>query len=66
MQNRVDELIGKVDKFRFWEDKEAFLRFRKEMFALYDKLSEAEQREIDETMVMEQIAMIYSCYEHGD
>ncbi|PNV62221.1 hypothetical protein C0033_08900 [Clostridium sp. chh4-2] len=65
MKSRADALIEKVDDFRLWEDRESFLAFRQEVFGLYDALTEAEQRGVDESMVMEHIAMIYSCYVDG-
>ena len=34
-------------------------------FAAYDALSEEEQEEVDESMVMEHISMVYSCYEEA-
>lgn len=57
-----DELIEAIEFFGKWEDKEAFMAFRAEMFETYDALTESEQKEVDESMVMEQIAMVYSCY----
>ncbi len=62
MKSRANALIEKVDGFRLWEDRESFLAFRQEVFGLYDALTEAEQMDVDESMVMEHIAMIYSCY----
>lgn len=57
------EIIRRVGEFVEWEDKKALLEFRKEMFSAYDALTEEEQEEVDESMVMEHISMVYSCYE---
>lgn len=57
-----DELIERVEFFEGWENKERFLAFRSEMFEVYEALTEEEQEYVDESMVMEQIAMIFSCY----
>lgn len=60
---RVDALLKKDGEFTDWEDREKFYQFRKEMFAMYEALTEEEQLEVDESMVMEHIAMLFSCYE---
>lgn len=61
--DRVDIMVKKEGDFREWDNKEAFMAFREEMFRLYDELTEEEQYDVDETMIMEHIAMVYSCYE---
>lgn len=62
MKDPVTELIEQVDGFTNWEDQDAFLAFRKDVFSLYDALNEKEREKVDESMVMEHIAMIYFCY----
>ena len=63
MKLTPSEIINKLGEFVGWEDKNAFLEFRKEMFMAYDALTEEDQEEVDESMVMEHISMVYSCYE---
>lgn len=58
-----DELIEAVEFFENWENRNLFLEFRLKMFEAYDALTEEEQEYVDESMVMEHIAMVYSCYE---
>ena len=41
------------------------MAFRKDIFAAYDALTEEEQEEVDESMVMEHISMVYSCYKEA-
>lgn len=65
MKDPVTELIERVDNFKDWEDQDAFMTFRKGVFSLYDTLTEREREKVDESMVMEHIAMIYSCYGGG-
>ncbi|MBQ6833561.1 MAG: hypothetical protein IJO55_04000 [Lachnospiraceae bacterium] len=60
--DRVDIMIKKEGAFREWDNKEAFMAFREEMLRLYDELTEDEQYDVDETMIMEHISMIYHCY----
>ena len=50
--SRVDALIKKDGEFTDWEDREKFYQFREEMFAMYEALTEEEQLEVDESMVM--------------
>ena len=59
------EIIRRVGEFAEWEEEKAFRAFRKDIFAAYDALSEEEQEEVDESMVMEHISMVYSCYEEA-
>lgn len=54
-----------MGEFTEWEDKKAFLAFREELLMAYDSLTEKEQEEVDESMVMEHISMVYSCYEEA-
>lgn len=60
---KADELIERVGDFTDWESRKLFLAFRAEMFKAYEALTEEEQEYVDESMVMEHIAMVYSCYE---
>ncbi|MBC5710993.1 hypothetical protein H8S75_23940 [Hungatella sp. L12] len=62
MSDAVNFIISKVGKFNDWENREIFFAFREEMFSMYDALTKEEQEEVDESMVMEHMAMIYSCY----
>lgn len=59
------EIIRRVGEFAEWEEEKAFMAFRKDIFASYDALTEEEQEEVDESMVMEHISMVYSCYEEA-
>jgi hypothetical protein len=59
------DIIRRVGEFTEWEDKKAFLAFREELLMAYDSLTEKEQEEVDESMVMEHISMVYSCYEEA-
>lgn len=61
--SKADVLIEMVGGFTDWENRKQFLAFRAELFEAYDALTEEEQRYVDESMVMEHIAMVYSCYE---
>ena len=54
-----------MGEFAEWEEEKAFMAFRKDIFAAYDALTEEEQEEVDESMVMEHISMVYSCYEEA-
>ena len=55
------EIIRRVGEFAEWEEEKAFM----DIFAAYDALTEEEQEEVDESMVMEHISMVYSCYEEA-
>ena len=59
------EIIRRVGEFAEWEEEKAFMAFRKDIFAAYDAFTEEEQEEVDESMVMEHISMVYSCYEEA-
>ena len=59
------EIIRRVGEFAEWEEEKAFMAFRKDIFAAYDALTEEEQEEVDESMVMEHISMVYSCYKEA-
>ena len=59
------EIIRRVGEFAEWEEEKAFMAFRKDIFAAYDALTEEEQEEVDESMVMEHISMVYPCYKEA-
>ena len=58
-----DVMIEREGHFDGWEDKDRFMAFRAEMFEAYEMLSEEEQEYVDDSMVMEHIAMVKSCYD---
>ena len=59
------EIIRRVGEFAEWEEEKAFMAFRKDIFAADDALTEEEQEEVDESMVMEHISMVHSCYKEA-
>ena len=53
----LDEMINQEGYFDGWDDKEQFMVFRSEMLKAYEMLSEDEQEYVDDSMIMEHIAM---------
>ena len=58
----LDEMINQEGYFDGWDDKEQFMGFRSEMLKAYEMLSEDEQEYVDDSMIMEHIAMVASVY----
>ena len=58
----LDEMINQEGYFDGWDDKEQFMVFRSEMLKAYEMLSEDEQEYVDDSMIMEHIAMVASVY----
>lgn len=54
----LDEMINQEGYFDGWDDKEQFMVFRSEMLKAYEMLSEDEQEYVDDSMIMEHIAII--------
>lgn len=59
--NRAEQMLyDKIWLFR--GEKDEFMKMRQEALRDYDELTEEEKESIDESMIMEHLSMLHSCY----